>query len=235
MIKDLFKALSWCVFTRRCDLCGDVVPLTQSRCDECLKAEKINGEICTSCGMSKDECTCKSSHHKPEYEQICAPFYYEGNIVKAMHRLKFQGFCENAIGMADEIAKTIKKQYNHINFDAITYVPLSKSRERARGYNQSKLIAEKLSKTLNVPLEDTFYKAYENPPQRNQSARQRRANVFGAFDVNENINPVGKTYLIVDDVKTTGATLSECAAVLDSYGATATYATAFAIRKPNKR
>lgn len=132
MIKDLLKALSWCVFTRRCDLCGDVVPLTQSRCDECLKAEKINGEICTSCGMSKNECTCKSSHHKPEYEQICAPFYYEGNIVKAMHRLKFQGFCENVIGMADEMAKTIKKQYNHINFDAITYVPLSKSRERAR-------------------------------------------------------------------------------------------------------
>ena len=146
-----------------------------------------------------------------------------------------QGICENANGMADEMAKTIKKQYNHINFDAITYVPLSKSRERARGYNQSKLIAEKLSKTLNVPLEDTFYKAYENPPQRNQSARQRRATVFGAFDVNENINPVGKTYLIVDDVKTTGATLSECAAVLDSYGATATYATVFAIRKANKK
>lgn len=235
MFRDLLKALLWCVFTRRCDLCGDVVPLTQSRCDKCLEAERINGEICTSCGMSKSDCNCKSSHHKPEYEEICAPFYYDGNIVKGMHRLKFQGYGENAIGMADEMAKTIKKQYHHINFDAITYVALSKDRERARGYNQSKLIAERLSKTLNVPLEDTFYKAYENPPQRNQSARQRRANVFGAFDVNENIDPAGKTYLIVDDVKTTGATLSECAAVLDSYGATATYATVFAIRKPKNK
>lgn len=235
MLKDLFKTLLWCVFTRRCDLCGDVVPLKQSRCDECLEAERIKGEICTSCGISKDNCVCKNSHHKPEYEEVCAPFYYDGNMVKAMHRLKFQGYAENANGMADEMAITIKKQYNHINFDAVTYVPLSKNRERARGYNQSKLIAEKLAKALDVPLEETFYKAYENPPQRNQSARQRRANVFGAFDINENIDPAGKTYLIVDDVKTTGATLSECAAVLDSYGATATYATVFAIRKPKNK
>lgn len=235
MIEDLIKKLLWCVFTRHCDLCGEVVPLKQSRCDDCLENPKIDGERCISCGSKKTDCNCKNSHHKPEYEEIVAPFYYDGNVVKAVHRLKFSGFSELAEGMANEMALCIKSAYNHINFDAITYIPLSRKREKARGYNQSKLIAVCLSKLLDVPLEDTFYKAYENPPQRNQTARQRRANVFGAFDINENINPHNKTYLVVDDVKTTGATLSECAAVLDSYGATAVYAAAFAVRKAKSK
>lgn len=235
MIKDLFKTFSWFVFNRRCDICGEVVPLGQGRCDDCLNAPKIKGKICKTCGAIKHDCRCKDSHHKPQYEEFVAPFYYDGNIKKAVRRLKFAGYSELSKGMADEIAKTIKREFKHINFDAITYVPLSRKREKARGYNQAKLIAEELSKILDIPLEDTFYKAYENLSQRNQSARQRRANVFGAFDVNENIDPVNKTYLVVDDVKTTGATLSECAAVLDCYGATATYATAFAMRKPKSK
>lgn len=81
-----------------------------------------------------------------------------------------------------------------------------------------------------MPLLDVFYKAYENPPQRNQSARMRRANIFGAFDVYDGLNIEGKTFLIVDDVKTTGSTLSECAAVLDSYGAKKCFCVSFAIR-----
>lgn len=232
MIKDLLKAFSWCVFTRRCDVCGEVVPLGQGRCDDCRKAPKIKGEICTTCGAMKKDCRCKESHHKPEYEEFVAPFYYDGNIKKAVHRLKFSEYSELSKGMAFEIAKMIKTEFKHINFDVITYVPITQKRQKARGYNQARLIAEELSKILGVPLEDTFYKAYENPPQRNQSSRQRRANVFAAFDINDGIDPTNKTYLVVDDVKTTGATLSECAAVLDCYGATATYATAFAMRKP---
>lgn len=235
MIKDLFKPFLWCVFTCRCDICGEVVPLGQEICEDCLNAPKINGEICKTCGATKHDCRCKDSHHKPEYEEFVAPFYYDDNVIKAVRRLKFAGYSELSKGMAVEIAKIIKREFKHINFDVITYVPLSQKREKARGYNQAKLIAEELSKILGVPLENSFYKAYENPSQRNQSARQRRANVFGAFDINDDINPTNKTYLVVDDVKTTGATLSECAAVLDCYGATATYATAFAMRKPKSK
>ena len=235
MSESIFKRLLYCIFPRRCDLCGDVVPLSSNRCDACSVAEKIEGERCTVCGMDKASCNCKDSHHKPEYEQIVAPFYYSNNIVKSVYRLKFNGYSELAVGMAEEIVKCIKKQYHHINFDCITYVPLSADREKARGYNQSRLIAEEISKMLDIPVEHTFYKAYENPPQRNQNARMRRANVFGAFDVNDGIDPQGKTYLVVDDVKTTGATLSECAAVLDSYGAAAVYTAVFAIRKKSAR
>ena len=235
MSESVFKRLLYCIFPRRCDLCGDVVPISSKRCDACLHCEKIEGEACEMCGMDKASCTCKDSHHKPEYEQIVAPFYYSDNVVKAVYRLKSNGYSELDVTMAEEIVKCIKKQYHNINFDCITYVPLSADREKARGYNQSRLIAEEISKMLDIPVEHTFYKAYENPPQRNQNARMRRANVFGAFDVNDGVNPQGKTYLVVDDVKTTGATLSECAAVLDSYGSTAVYTAVFAIRKKSAR
>lgn len=226
----LFEKIIYSFFPKRCPICGDVIELMQERCHYCASAKRIEGELCDKCGKDKPNCSCKLSHHTPEYERIVAPYYFDRNIVKAVHRLKFYRYSELANGMADEIIKVIKREYNHINFDAVTYIPMSKKREKARGYNQSRLLAKNVANALDVPLEDIFYKAYENPPQRKQSARQRKANVFGAFDVNESINPQDKTYLVIDDVKTTGATLSECAAVLDSYGAAATYVAVFAIR-----
>lgn len=229
-MKKFFKKIIYAFFPRRCSICGDVVELNLDKCRSCEYAKRIEGERCDKCGKEKNNCSCKMSHHTPEYERIVAPYYYENNMVKAVHRLKFSGYKELADGMANEIVKTIKEEYSHINFDAVAYIPMAKKRERARGYNQSRLLAQKIAEALDTNLEDTFYKAYENPPQRNQTACQREANVFGAFDVNENINPEGKTYLVIDDVKTTGSTLSECAAVLDSYGAAATYVAVFAIR-----
>ena len=75
MSESVFKRLLYCIFPRRCDLCGDVVPISSKRCDACRHCEKIEGEACEMCGMDKASCTCKDSHHKPEYEQIVAPLY----------------------------------------------------------------------------------------------------------------------------------------------------------------
>lgn len=229
MNKTVKRVLHW-FFPRRCALCGDVVALDDNLCDDCRRNIRIGSVPCDKCGKDKNRCDCKNKHDTPDYARIVAPFYYEGNVVKAVHRFKFSSRVELARGMGSEMAKTVLREYDGINFDYVTFVPMSKKREKRRGYNQSLELAKCISDKIGVPLLDVFYKAYENPPQRNQSARMRRANIFGAFDVYDNLSLEGKTFLIVDDVKTTGSTLSECAAVLDSYGAKDCYCVSFAIR-----
>lgn len=229
-MNSLCKRVLYWFFPRRCALCGEVVEINNRLCDDCMKNPKIADKPCYKCGKDKSRCDCKNSHHTPEYERIVAPFYYEGNVIKAVHRFKFSSRRELCNGMSDEMVKVILNEYKDVRFDYVTYVPMSKKREKKRGYNQSLLLAKCISEKIGVPLLDTFYKAYENPPQRNQTARMRRANIFGAFDVHEDLDVADKTFLIVDDVKTTGSTLSECAAVLDSYGAYKSYCISFAIR-----
>lgn len=229
-MNEIINKLLYCIFPRRCVFCGEVVAIDDELCEGCLQNKRITGERCKKCGREKTKCTCKYSRKSPQYKGITAPFYFDGNVINAVHRLKFQKYTELCEGMAREMAKCIEKDFEHINFDAITYVPMSKKRQRARGYNQSLLLAQQLSYLLNIELEHTLYREFERGPQRGKTAKKRAADIFGAFDINEGISPNGKTYLIVDDVKTTGSTLSECAAVLDCYGANESFAVAFAIR-----
>lgn len=229
-IKKITQTLLYSVFPRRCALCGEVIEIDETVCSSCKNNVRIKSPKCKKCGREKSKCTCKYSRKSPEYTGVTAPFYFDGNVIKAVHRLKFQKFSELADAMAQEMAESVLTDFEHINFDAITYIPMSEKRQKARGYNQSLLLAQKLSELLDVELEHTFYREFERGPQRGKTAKKRKADIFGAFDINDGIKPQGKTYLIVDDVKTTGSTLSECAAVLDCYGATESYAVAFAIR-----
>lgn len=230
MKSKLVNTLLYCVFPRRCALCGEVVELDSRLCEKCKSNPRIKGERCEKCGREKSKCTCKYSSKTPEYTRITAPFYFDGNVINAVHRLKFRQFGELSDEMAREMARCVKRDFHNINFDAVTYVPMTKKRAKARGYNQSQLLAERLSELLNVELEHTFYKEFERGPQRGKTAKKRKADIFGAFDINEGVSPRGKTYLVVDDVKTTGSTLNECAAVLNCYGACEVFAVSFAIR-----
>ncbi len=108
--------------------------------------------------------------------------------------------------------------YDLSGSDGIVPVPLSIKSLRARGFNQSLLIARVVSKTLNVPLlMDNLRKIKETPPQIGLSARERLSNLKNAFDVRGSIQ--GLRLLLVDDVMTTGATVTECTKVLMKAGA----------------
>ncbi len=231
MMKEMFDKIVYAFFPRRCEFCGDVVPLTQKRCDSCQNLSRIASASCRDCGKALDDCTCKNGKHdKPDYDCIIAPFVYKDHVAAAIHKFKFGGYSELAKAFSEEMIAVIKNKYPDINFDAVTYVPISEKREKKRGYNQSRLLAQNIADELNLPLENVLYKAYDAPSQRKFNARQRKANVFGAFDVQEEADVHNKIYLIVDDVKTTGATISECSAVLKSYGASSVYAVTLAIR-----
>lgn len=228
------KRLSKVLFTNRCKLCGDVTELDREFCENCEVKEKIPENRCKHCGCAKDDCTCKK--HKNEYKQIVAPYYYEDSVVRAVHNFKDNDMPFLAEHMANEMAKEIKKYYSEITFDCITFVPLRKFHTLKRGFNQSELLADELSKILNVKSAPLLSKVRYTGVQHHKTARQRAADTYGAYDVLDDFKDKlsEKTILLVDDVKTTGSTLNECAKMLKIYGAGAVYCTSFAITKKEK-
>ncbi len=234
MIKTVFKRLLYTVYPKRCKLCGEVIKPSDELCSECLNAKKISGKICEKCGMEKAICECKKQKHSPRYKAVCAPYYYEGSMERAVRRLKNYSFCELAPAMAEEIAKTVRKRFEGVSFDVVTSVPMTKKKQRERGYNQSELLAIAVAEKLGSEYKPLLVKTKNTDSQRYSSASRRRVNLYGAFEIADGAQITGKTILIVDDVKTTGSTLSECAQTLRGSKPEAVYAAAFTLTKPHK-
>ncbi len=226
-MKSVFKKLSYVFFPRRCRLCGEVVELDKELCWDCENINEIKSPVCLYCGVEEDKCTCKKK--KSDYNGIIAPFYYEGNIAKALHRFKFREMTELADEFTLRMYNAVCGNYSEISFDFVTAVPLGKKRQRKRGYNQAEILAIGIAKRMKIDYNTVLYKAIENKEQHKQSRRERKANVFGVYDLVNNADVNGKTILLVDDVKTTGATLGECAKMLKLYGAKEVYCVAFAV------
>ena len=104
-------------------------------------------------------------------------------------------------------------------YDIILVVPISKSRKKERGYNQSELVAKGISKIISVKIEkNKLYKIKDIPPQSTLNKEQREENVKKAYKV-KNIEKIqNKKILIIDDIYTTGNTVNECAKTLVEAG-----------------
>ncbi len=213
-IKDAFKNL---LFTKRCKYCGEVVDLRYEICNSCAAdIPRISGEICFSCGAEKAVCRCGGKKHY--YEAVCAPYYYEGAPRVAILNFKFKSRRESADFLGKEMAECFKVRYGGYHFDKCTYVPCTEKKEKQRGFNQAKALAECVSELLDIPCCELLKKSFENKTQHKLPKMERSGNVIGAFDaVEENIDNM--RVLLVDDIKTTGATLNECAKTLMINGA----------------
>jgi competence protein ComFC len=147
---------------------------------------------------------------------------YEGALAEAVHQLKFHGLrrlaCPIGRLMLDlDIPQT----------DGIVPVPLSIKGLRERGFNQSLLMAKFISKRIKVPLlMDLLFKKKDTRPQIGLSAKQRMLNLKNVFEVREEIK--GLRLLLVDDVMTTGATVTECSKQLIKAGAKEVFVLALA-------
>ena len=96
-------------------------------------------------------------------------------------------------------------------------------------------MAQKIADRLSIPCLKSLNKIRETETQRGASAKERRVNLFGAFDLVDGFDIDGKTVLLVDDVKTTGSTINECSEILKAYGAKAVYCSVFAVTKRKKK
>ena len=104
-------------------------------------------------------------------------------------------------------------------FDTVTWVPVSRKRLRRRGYDQAGLIAGEAAKLWDTRAVPLLKKTRDTPAQSKKDAAARRANVLGAFAPQNEERIKGSRILLIDDVRTTGATLGECAGVLRRAGA----------------
>ncbi|MBE5737242.1 MAG: ComF family protein [Clostridiales bacterium] len=209
----------------RCLNCGREVFEGQEFCEECLKTLPYNdGAICDHCGRKlvvfSNYCsTCKGK--LVDLDKCRSVFNYAPPINKLIKHAKY----DNAKYLLDYFAKQLSNLYfqSYFNADYLTFVPMTKKAEKRRGYNQSKLLAEKLCERINVQVLDCLVKTKETKRQATLTANERRKNLTDAFKVVDKKSIKGKSVLIVDDVTTTGATAQILAQKLKGVGATNVY------------
>jgi ComF family protein len=156
-------------------------------------------------------------NHPLTIDGIRSVFLYQGTVRQAILQLKYKHLKTVAAPLAGLLLEFLSS--HPMKGEVLMPVPLHPRRLRERGYNQSSLLAQELSKLTGAPLvEDTLIRVRDAVPQaRTKSALERRQNVKDAFACKQGLE--GKQILLIDDVCTTGATLDACATALKSAGA----------------
>lgn len=149
--------------------------------------------------------------------RCAAPLWYEDKVREAILRMKFQGVSAAAEPLGALVAQCAAEHLPG-EFDTVTWVPVSRKRLRCRGYDQSRLLAESACRCWETKPAALLEKTEDNPAQSSLTeAAARRANVRGVYRALP--GAAGRRILLIDDVCTTGATLTECIQVLREAGA----------------
>lgn len=183
--------------------------------------------FCTAVGDTDEIChQCKNTlpwESQPTFTlgklSCAASLSYENLVRESIHRFKFQGCRYLAKPFGQLMAQTAVAAYPD-GFDVVTWAPVSKKRLRHRGYDQSHLLAQEMCKLWDTTPQRLIHKHTHTVAQsRLNDTAARRGNVIGVYEAADTSAVAGKRVLLVDDIATTGATLQECARVLELAGA----------------
>lgn len=200
----LKKRLISLIFPTRCPVCGKVIFPHEDFCGKC------NNELTEYKGGFKIS----------EAKSFTAPFEYDEKISPAVILLK-RGIKGNAVyALGEALAAALENHGISQKVDIIIPVPLYKSDKRERGFNQAELIAREVGRILKIDVStDIVEKIRKTTQQKTLSKRERKVNLINAFDVSIPDKIKDKRILLIDDVCTTGSTLTEIAVLLRKNGA----------------
>ena len=189
------------------------------------KLDLIREPVCMKCGKSlssEEEEYCAACLQEPDrgWDQGRSLFPYHGVMGNALRLVKKEGTEEFVRFFAKQMKESQQDFIQCTNPECIVPVPLHPSRQRSRGFNQAQLLAEALGKEMDLPVRQLLIKQKKTKDQKRLSKMQRRKNVKDAFAVNEEEMDSGipESVLLLDDVSTTGSTLTACANVLKKGG-----------------
>jgi len=239
-VSNVAESLFATLFPSDCRLCGtSLVNISRLPvCEECLSAMRpIAGGVCSVCGErlvspyafsgDQGEPRCGLCRRlEPPFTKATAYGSYEGGLRELIHLLKYEQMrpAANVLGrMLAEAVADLEPSFGTTKV-LVVPVPLHAGKLRQRGFNQSELIARAALKlkpagdrlALNANL---LERRRETQSQTGLTRHQRRENIRGAFTIAKPDQVVEREILLVDDVFTTGTTVSECARLLRRAGA----------------
>ena len=198
-------------------LCADCEP----------RLPRLERPYCTRCSDRGREPLCDwCAATPPTVNGIRAPYVFEGAVRDLVHDLKYRNLRASAAELARLMADCLRR--NELSPDVLVPVPLHRSAERQRGYNQSKLLCKEMAKLTQIPMRaGLLRRERDTPPQVSmESHDKRRHNMVGAFECDTDVK--GLAVLVIDDVVTTGSTMSACADALKKAGASSVWGLALA-------
>ena len=191
------------------------------KCPFCQKIlSQPDQPLCMECQPQLPWLVGEEAKRTVDFTEGCfSPLRYRGPVPEAVHRYKFG--CKRSYGpkFGLILAQCVQDQKLPV-LDGVTWTPLSRARLRKRGFDQAELLAREAARYLDLPVFPLLQKTRHTAPQSGlQDSAARRANALGAYVLRPGADLRGKRLLLIDDVVTSGATLSECARLLRQEGA----------------
>lgn len=217
----MVEGLVGLLFPPHCILCGRRLDsLRTVVCTACeTSLPELPGPRCRRCGEAVSDPLLDVCLRCGTQERHVDRFYslgpYDGPWGELIRVMKFERETAIVPFLASRMAEWVRLRRIADRFDLITFVPMTLRDRRARGFNQARLLARAVAKQLGHPMCRTLRKVRRTPPQGQLSARQRRQNLRGAFQL---LRYGRDRVLVVDDIGTTGSTAEECARVLKEGG-----------------
>jgi len=215
-VKFIQRALDWLFPNYTCLVCKCELNNSDNiyACDKCV----------TQLAINVDEVKLVNESETQYFQKGFAPFVYDGDVTKLILSLKYNNNGLVAEFLAPFMAATILRYKIDLTDFEIVPVPLCKKRRKFRGYNQSELLADEVAKHLGLKVDTNILtRIKDTTPQKKMTVVERRENLDGAFATNNTNNIVGRSFIIVDDVFTSGSTTNECAKMLIGAGASCVY------------
>jgi ComF family protein len=210
-------------------------------CPSCKKKLQLEENcICDKClsSIKRADVDRLNSEYKRKFAStgiisgFTSLFVFEKDMAlqSIIHSIKYNKQFINAKYTGSLIGKKLTTQIENWKIDFITAVPLHSLRKAERGFNQSSYIANGIGKELNIRVKSNLLKRTRyTETQTNLTLKEREENISNAFQAKHKKMIEGKTFLLVDDIITTGATIRECGKVLLDEGAAHVYACSAAI------
>lgn len=191
------------------------------KCPYCQQIlEDPRATVCPDCQPRLPWLEGKAGERRIDFADGCfSPLAYRDAVPGAVHRYKFSRVRALGKPLAALMAQCLSDRLPE-GADLITWAPLSKKRLRERGFDQAELLAREVGRLLSIPAAPALEKTRNTSPQSElEEESARRANARGAYALLPGADLTGRRVVLVDDVVTSGSTLSECAALLRQGGA----------------
>jgi ComF family protein len=225
-------ALGSLFYPPTCVVCSGNVEGLAYLCANCRsRTPRIVAPFCAKCsepffGAITQTFSCANCEHRIlHFDAAVAAYRSRGLVRKLVHDFKYGRQRHLRHPLADWLGETLNDpRLRGRRFDMIVPVPLHPARERERGFNQATLLAELLASKVALPLCPVLERIRYTTTQTAHDRTERMENLHDAFRLRKNRDVRELRVLLIDDVLTTGSTLSECARVLKAAGAISVYA-----------